>query len=105
MTDQLECVGVDVFVWSKGGIPKIPTEVAGLKMDCISQRGLKCSPGPTPEGLIVDWYVCRYTSQTSASDESIQKLLSEISKQMKWEKVQKLFRQNNVDLFSKVYEA
>lgn len=102
---DLICVGVDVFVWSGGGIPKIPEAVGPLKMEFISQRGLKCAPGPVPEGIIVDWFRCRYTSTAATSEEAIQSLINELNKTVKWEKIQKLFQQNGEDLFSKVYEA
>jgi len=96
-------VGVDVFVISKG-IPKIPEALGALKLEMISERGMKVWPGPIPDGIITDWFRCRYVGADALGDEEIAILLKEISKTVKWEKVQKLFRENGRDTFSKAYE-
>jgi len=82
----------------------VPEKFEGFKLEMISQRGLKCWPGPLPEGMIVDWYTCRYVG-SEITDESVKNLLEVLEKNIVWEKVQKLWNQNGKDLFSKSYES
>lgn len=99
-----KCVGIDVFLISKGGIPKLPENAHGFKLEMISQRGMRCWPGPVPEGIILDWFHCRYLS-AAVTEDSIKNLLQELEKTVTWEKVQKLWNDKGQDLFSKVYES
>lgn len=98
-----KCVGLDVFVISKG-IPKIPEHLGSFKLEMISQRGMKVWPGPVPDGVNLEWFGCRYRGE-GITDESIKVLLLELEKHVVWEKIQKLWNQNGQDLFSKAYES
>lgn len=101
---DLKCVGLDVFVISPSGVPKIPERFQDFKLEMISCRGMKCWPGPVPDGVIVDWFRCRYLGE-GITDQSVKLLLQELEKSVVWEKVQKLWHKNGQDLFSKAYES
>lgn len=98
-----KCVGLDVFVISKG-IPKLPERMGDFKLEMISQRGMRVWPGPVPDGIIVDWFRCRFMGE-SITDRSVAALLQEVEKYVTWEKVQKLWQHNGQNLFSGAYES
>ncbi len=104
MSFDYKCVGLDVFVISKG-IPKIPERVGDLHLEMISQKGMRVWPGPAPDGISVDWFQCRYKGE-GITDQAIKNLLVEVEKHGVWEKVQKLWQDRaGTDLFSKAYES
>jgi hypothetical protein len=98
-----KCVGLDVFLICQG-IPKLPERVGQFKLEMISQRGMRVWPGPVPEGVIVDWFRCRFMAEDIA-EESIAKLLAELTRYGHWEKVQKLWQKDGQNLFSGAYES
>ena len=62
-------VGVDVFVHERDGHPEKlaerlnqATEGAGLKLNMISNRGLKVWPNGLPETFCVDHWRCRFVA-------------------------------------------
>lgn len=104
MMFDYKCVGLDIFVITPSGLPKVPENCHNFKLELISQRGMRCWPGPMPDGISGNWFHCRYRGNT-ITDESIKALLLELEKTVIWEKVQKLWQKDGVDLFSKAYEA
>lgn len=100
-----ECVGVDIFISMKGPLPCVPEQVGPLKLEVISQTGMECWPGPLPENSLVNWYRCRYRGEKKIDDETVAQLLKEVSKKGEWDSVQKLFREDGKDLFTKGYSS
>ena len=98
-----KCVGLDVFLICSG-IPKLPEQIGQFKLEMISQRGMRVWPGPVPDGVIVDWFRCRFLSE-NVTEESIRSLLEVVGKHGTWEKVQKLWQQNGQNLYSGAYES
>jgi len=92
-----DCHGVDVFIESHEGIPKVPEKVDHLKLAMISNRGTKVYPGPKPKIWLVDHYRCRYIAKDDngkylrISDEEIFHLLRELFvHRFNWMHVEKL---------------
>ncbi len=105
---SLECAGVDLFVFSPKGLPKVPEKHRDLVLETISSRGLKYWPLDNSAEVpmsIVNWFVCRYVSKTTVADETVQSLLSSLDKEIVWEKAQKLFRENGREMWSKAYSS
>jgi len=100
----LEWVGVDVYVIHQG-VPNVPKESGVFKLEDISNRGAKVSAEAPPAFMLVDWHRCRYLSAKAPSDAELSQLLGELSKTVVWEKVQKLFRQDGEDKFSKAHDS
>lgn len=81
-----ETVGVDVFLhWTGGNVEQLGTSLnmlpgLKLKLDMITNRGVKVYPDGLPETFCTDHWRCRFTSKNGpvAYDE-ILRLLSEIS--------------------------
>lgn len=96
--DKVEdCHGVDVFIESYGGIPKVPEKVDHLQLKLISNRGTKVYPGPKPDIWLVDHYRCRYVAKDEngeylrISDEEIFHLLRELYvRKFNWMHIEKL---------------
>ena len=94
-----DCHGVDVFIESHDGIPKVPEKVEHLELKMISNRGTKVYPGPQPDIWLVDHYRCRYVAKDESgmylriSDESIFNLLRELYvRNFNWMHIEKLRR-------------
>ena len=94
-----DCHGVDVFVESHDGIPKVPEKVEHLELKMISNRGTKVYPGPKPDIWLVDHYRCRYVAKDEngmylrISDEAIFNLLRELYvRNFNWMHIEKLRR-------------
>jgi hypothetical protein len=102
---DLKCIGVDLYViHTNPGVPPMPETSGGLKLQLISERGMKVWPGPVPDGIITQWFRCRYLAD-QASDKDIQNLATSLPPTVMWEKVQKLWNINGKDAFSKAYES
>lgn len=94
-----DCHGVDVFIESHDGIPKVPEKVEHLELKMISNRGTKVYPGPQPDIWLVDHYRCRYVAKDESgmylriSDEAIFNLLRELYvRNFNWMHIEKLRR-------------
>jgi isocitrate dehydrogenase len=92
-----DCHGVDVFIESYSGIPKVPEKVDHLELKMISNRGTKVYPGPKPDIWLVDHYRCRYVAKDEdgsylrISDEEIFHLLRELYvRNFNWMHIEKL---------------
>ncbi|NWF49821.1 MAG: NADP-dependent isocitrate dehydrogenase [Ignavibacteriaceae bacterium] len=92
-----DCHGVDVFIESWDGIPKVPEKVDHLELKMISNRGTKVYPGPKPDIWLVDHYRCRYVAKDEngeylrISDEEIFHLLRELYvRRFNWMHIEKL---------------
>ena len=92
-----DCHGVDVFIESHDGIPKVPEKVDHLELKMISNRGTKVYPGPKPDIWLVDHYRCRYVARDEngmylrISDEEIFHLLRELYvRNFNWMHIEKL---------------
>jgi len=92
-----DCHGVDVFIESHEGIPKVPEKADHLQLAMISNRGTKVYPGPKPKIWLVDHYRCRYIAKDEngkylrISDEEIFHLLRELYvHRFNWMHVEKL---------------
>lgn len=92
-----DCHGVDVFIESHDGIPKVPEKVDHLELKMISNRGTKVYPGPKPDIWLVDHYRCRYVARDEngmylrISDEAIFHLLRELYvRNFNWMHIEKL---------------
>lgn len=97
-----ELCGIDVFVHSPKGIPKLPECLGKLRLQMISNRGTKVYPGATPPIVLVDWYRCRYLSESVLNDNDILEALSQLtSAGIVWMHVEKLHHVNGTALYSK----
>jgi hypothetical protein len=92
-----DCHGIDVFIESPDGIPKVPEKVAHLELAMISNRGTKVYPGPKPDIWLVDHYRCRYVARDKngeylrISDEELFQLLRELYvHKFNWMHIEKL---------------
>ena len=92
-----DCHGVDVFIESYSGIPKVPEKVDHLELKMISNRGTKVYPGPKPDIWLVDHYRCRYVARDEngsylrISDDEIFHLLRELYvRNFNWMHIEKL---------------
>ncbi len=92
-----DCHGVDVFIESHDGIPKVPEKVDHLELKMISNRGTKVYPGPKPDIWLVNHYRCRYVARDEngmylrISDEAIFHLLRELYvRNFNWMHIEKL---------------
>ena len=92
-----DCHGVDVFIESREGIPKVPEKVDHLQLTMISNRGTKVYPGTAPDIWLVDHYRCRYIAKDETgkylriSDEEIFHLLRELYvHKFNWVHIEKL---------------
>ena len=95
--------GVDVYIWQDEQ-PALPTEFGGLTLKLISNRGTKVYPGPAPEMDLLDWFRCRYFSESEVSDVQVNELITALTEQgFRWTKTQKLFQIDGVDAFSQPY--
>jgi len=92
-----DCHGIDVFIESHTGIPKVPEKVDHLQLTMISNRGTKVYPGPKPDIWLVDHYRCRYVAKDTngdylrISDEELFHLLRELYvHKFNWMHIEKL---------------
>lgn len=92
-----DCHGIDVFIESYSGIPKVPEKVDHLELKMISNRGTKVYPGPKPDIWLVDHYRCRYVARDEngmylrISDDEIFHLLRELYvRNFNWMHIEKL---------------
>jgi len=97
---SMKCIGCDVFVISKDGIPKFPKGVGTLKLEFISNRGSVLPADGQPDFLLTDWYRARYRAESEISDQEIVGLVRELPKTCHWEKLQKLYSVDGNDQFS-----
>ncbi len=99
---DVKVVGVDVFVRSNG-MPQAPKTVGNLSLQMMSNRGTKVFPGPTPDGMLVDAFCCRYrTEQGDVSNEEISALINAISEAgLPWVHIEKLQTFDGEQAFSK----
>lgn len=72
-SEKKELVGVDVFLdWSKGSANELGESLSavsgdGLKLNVISNRGVKVWPGGHAETFCSDHWSCRFMSETEGS--------------------------------------
>lgn len=92
-----DCHGVDVFIESREGIPKVPEKVDHLQLTMISNRGTKVYPGAAPNIWLVDHHRCRYIAKDEngkylrINDEEIFHLLRELYvHKFNWVHIEKL---------------
>lgn len=105
-TGPLVVRGVDIFVQSDAGLPKIPETVGRLKLEFKSNRGQKVWPGPIPNARLVDLYRCRYTTPTGGptlTDAEVNELQLAVGKAHPWSHVEKLLEQEGKALYSKAH--
>lgn len=78
-----ETVGVDVFVEWRGSTEELAerlrrAEAEGLKLDMITNRGVKVWPGGLPETLVTDHWRCRFHAGGRTTHASIVNLLGRV---------------------------
>ena len=98
---DFNCVGIDIFVTGRD-ISKLPKDLHGLKLEAVGNRGTKLNLENPEPIMLVDWFRCRYLSATTLQDDQLNKFIVDFSKQMKWEKIQKLFAKDGENCFSKL---
>jgi NAD-dependent isocitrate dehydrogenase len=98
--------GVDIFVESPQGLPKIPETVGRLKLSFKSNRGQKVWPGPLPEARLVDLYRCRYVTPEGTptlTDAEVAEVQSAVGKAYAWSHLEKLLEQGGKAMYSKAH--
>ncbi len=94
--------GMDLFVRSPAGVPKLPERIGKLRLQMISNRGTKVYPGPTPPIVLVDWYRCRYLAEEPLSETELLEALSTLTADgVVWMHVEKLHHVNGTALYSR----
>lgn len=81
-----ELVGVDVFIdWDHGSAEELGNSLSkirseGLRLNMITNRGVKVYPGGMPETFCTDHWRCRYTGENNAtvSHQQVISLLNKI---------------------------
>lgn len=95
--------GVDVYIWSPT-TPDLPKTFGRFKLELISNRGTRVYPPPAPDIHLVDWPRCRFLSTEEVTGEEVDQLVAHLtSLGFVWTKLQKLFRNDGVNLFSQPY--
>ncbi len=93
----MKCVGIDVFVYTDKGLPKVPTTLAGFELKVISNRGTKVWPGDLPKINLTDVYSCRFRGTGSPIE-----LLQAVEKAgFTWVHVEKLHEIDGKEMFAK----
>ncbi|MEN3015345.1 MAG: isocitrate/isopropylmalate family dehydrogenase [bacterium] len=104
-----QIIGIDLFIeWNhihhngNQSLPNVPKNYKNLELKMISNRGTKIYPPPTPDIIMVNWFRCRYLSDTPLEYKDILEFLEEISKQgIKWMHIEILRKEGSKELFSK----
>lgn len=97
---EIKLVGVDVFIQHQG-LPPVSNKIGKFKLHTISNRGTKVYPGELPNILLVDWFHCRFFSDSEIHENDICELISEISKKFRWMHIEKIFEFDGKPAFSK----
>ena len=96
--------GVDIFVQSAAGLPKIPEQVGRLKLEMMSNRGQKVWPASGARPRLVDLYRCRYVSPAGSepvTDAEIVDVQSACARVCPWVHTEKLLERGGVAMYSK----
>lgn len=95
--------GVDVYIWTPE-TPNLPTQIGKFSLVLISNRGTRVWPPPAPDIKLLDWPRCRYVSDEVVTNEEVEALARELTAAgYTWTKLQKLFREDGVNLYSEPY--
>jgi len=95
--------GADIYLRTPK-TPDLPGEVGTLRLVFIANRGTRVFPPPAPEAEPTDWPQCRYLSDVPVTDEQVDALAAHLTALgWQWTKLQKLFKNDGVDAFSKPY--
>jgi len=95
--------GVDVYLWTPE-TPQLPITIGKFTLTLISNRGTRVWPPPAPDIKLLDWPRCRYVSDEVVTNEEVESLVAELTAAgWTWTKLQKLFREDGVNLYSEPY--
>jgi len=98
-----ELVGVDIFIeWNDtNNLPNIPLEYRDLKVDFISNRATKIYPDKIGDITLVNWYRCRYLSNTQIDFKLVYELIDIFYKnKIRISQIEFLYKQGNKYMFS-----
>lgn len=105
-----ELVGLDVYVDYIGDVYELGQRLeahcadSDWQLKLISSRGTVVYPENNPNTDLVDHWRCRFVARhpaTPVTDEAVQKLLSHLHDQVSWMHLEKLYRFDGKDAFSK----
>ncbi len=101
-TKSIKLVGVDLFLFTEGSIPKFD-DIGPFKCEFISKRGTKAWPGfVRPDLPTVSRYRCRFMATRDVQDADVNSFLDALTKRGEvWSAVQKLWNNNGGPRFSK----
>jgi isocitrate dehydrogenase len=105
-----ELVGIDVYVDYVGDVYALGNRLeahcadSDWQLKLISSRGTVVYPENNPNTDLVDHWRCRFVARhpaTPVTDEAVQKLLSHLHDQVSWMHLEKLYRFDGKEAFSK----
>lgn len=101
-TKSIKLIGVDLFLFTEGSIPKFD-DIGPFKCEFISKRGTKAWPGfVRPDLPAVNRYRCRFMATRAVQDADVTSFLDALTKHGgMWAAVQKLWNNNGEPRFSR----
>ncbi|MBM3602611.1 MAG: isocitrate dehydrogenase, partial [Alphaproteobacteria bacterium] len=107
---QRDLVGLDIYVDFAGDVYELGQQLeahcqhSDWQLKLISSRGTVVYPKSNPNTDLVDHWRCRFVARHPAvalDDDVVQKLLSTLHNQVSWMHIEKLYRFDGMDGFSK----